>query len=94
MAILKPDDDEVLDALVALRDGGLVTDRHQLNRAWAELTGRTPPPPPPSTPAVAVEVATGPCANCGARITRYGSNGRPLCRVCRQPSQPHQGEAP
>jgi len=36
-------DDMVLDALSALRDAGLVTDRVQLNRAWAELTGRTPP---------------------------------------------------
>lgn len=36
-------DHQVLDALTALRDAGLVTDRHALNCAWADLTGRPRP---------------------------------------------------
>ena len=32
------DFDAILDALTAIRDGGLCTDRRQLNRAWRELT--------------------------------------------------------
>ena len=35
------DHDEILDALTALRDAGLCTDRRQLNRAWRELTQPT-----------------------------------------------------
>ena len=29
--------DQILDALTAIRDGGLCTDRRQLNRAWRDL---------------------------------------------------------
>ena len=31
------DHDVILDALTAIRDAGLCTDRRQLNRAWREL---------------------------------------------------------
>ncbi len=31
------DHDAILDALTAIRDAGLCTDRRQLNRAWREL---------------------------------------------------------
>ena len=31
------DTDAILDALTAIRDAGLCTDRRQLNRAWREL---------------------------------------------------------
>lgn len=33
-------DADVIAALTALRDAGLVTDRDELNRAWRVLTGR------------------------------------------------------
>lgn len=31
------DHETILDALTAIRDAGLCTDRRQLNRAWREL---------------------------------------------------------
>ena len=34
------DTDVILDALTAIRDGGLCTDRRHLNSTWTELTGR------------------------------------------------------
>lgn len=74
------DADEVLDALIALRDAGLVRDRHHLNTAWADLTGRARPAGSP-TPK---PDATGPCIRCGQRHQRYGPAGQPLCPACRQ----------
>ena len=35
---MSDDLDVILDALAALRDAGLVTDRAQLNAAWRDLT--------------------------------------------------------
>ena len=61
-------DDQVRDALTALRDSGLVTDRTQLNRAWAALTGYP---------------RLGPCALCQSTHHRYGDHGQPLCPTCR-----------
>lgn len=60
-------DSHVRDALAALRDSGLVTDRKQLNRAWQALTGWP---------------RLGPCALCGVPHHRYGDHGKPLCPNC------------
>jgi hypothetical protein len=39
-------DTDVIAALTALRDAGLVTDPHRLNCAWADLTGNPRPDAP------------------------------------------------
>ena len=36
------DHDAILDALTAIRDAGLCTDRRQLNAAWRDLTRPIP----------------------------------------------------
>jgi len=76
---MRVNDDEVLDALTALRDAGLVTHRLRLNAAWADLTGRKRPPAARHSEPSAV----GPCARCGQRHQRYGNAGQVFCPACR-----------
>ncbi len=68
--------DVALDALTAIRDAGLATDRRTLNRAYAQLTGRLGALPDPST--------RGPCTRCHETTIRYGERGHPLCRRCQR----------
>lgn len=89
--------DAVLDALTALRDHGLVTDRAELNRAWAELTGRAAPAAPPGIrcsrcggPGIRWHEPFGEwCPGCRPRLWREQAGSpwaTPRCQVCGAPA--------
>ncbi len=80
-------DDEVLDALTALRDAGLATHRDPLNAAWADLMGKPRPPRLQAEQAHDAPAVLGPCATCGTLHDRYGDHGQPLCHACQEVAQ-------